>query len=44
MSIFSSALAPFTVKGFYLLTWGTALGSNVWSTVVRLRVSFPDIS
>jgi len=27
-------LAPFTVKGFYLLTWGTALGSNVWNTVV----------
>lgn len=32
--LFNSALAPFTVKGFYLLTWGTALGSNVWNTVV----------
>ena len=28
------ALKPFTVKGFYLLVWGTALGSNVWNTVV----------
>lgn len=30
----NTVLAPFTVKGFYLLTWGTALGSNVWNTVV----------
>jgi hypothetical protein len=34
MGYFQSALAPFTVKGFYLLTWGTALGSNVWNTAV----------
>lgn len=32
------SLAPFTLKGFYLLTWGNALGSNVWNTIVsRLR-------
>jgi hypothetical protein len=30
----NSALAPFTIKGFYLLTWGTALGANVWNTIV----------
>lgn len=34
MAIVNSALAPFTLKGFYLLTWGTALGSNVWSALV----------
>lgn len=34
-----SALAPFTMKGFYLLTWGTALGSNVYSSVVRVPLS-----
>lgn len=28
------SLAPFTLKGFYLLTWGNALGSNVWNTIV----------
>ncbi|EJT48361.1 hypothetical protein A1Q1_02644 [Trichosporon asahii var. asahii CBS 2479] len=27
------SLAPFTLKGFYLLTWGNALGSNVWNTI-----------
>lgn len=32
------SLAPFTLKGFYLLTWGNALGSNVWNTVVSARV------
>ncbi|KAK1922519.1 hypothetical protein DB88DRAFT_495409 [Papiliotrema laurentii] len=35
--LFQSALAPFTLKGFYLLTWGTALGSNVWNTVSGYR-------
>jgi hypothetical protein len=34
MSSSHSALAPFTIKGFYLLTWGTTLGANVWNTVV----------
>ncbi|WWC97864.1 hypothetical protein V866_004751 [Kwoniella sp. B9012] len=37
MAIFQSALAPFTVKGFYLITWGTALGTNVWNTVSGYR-------
>ena len=36
MPILQTALAPFTIKGFYLITWGTALGSNVWNMVVRL--------
>ncbi|ORY26255.1 hypothetical protein BCR39DRAFT_470544 [Naematelia encephala] len=35
--IINSALAPFTLKGFYLLTWGTALGSNVWNTLSGYR-------
>ncbi len=35
MAVAQSALAPFTIKGFYLLTWGTALGTNVWNTLVR---------
>jgi hypothetical protein len=30
----NQALAPFTLKGFYLVTWGTALGTNVFHTVV----------
>ena len=34
----NSVLAPFTVKGFYLLTWGTALGANVWNTVVSVFI------
>jgi hypothetical protein len=34
MPALQSALAPFTLKGFYLLTWGTALGANVWNTLV----------
>ncbi|CAK9786849.1 unnamed protein product [Cutaneotrichosporon oleaginosum] len=29
----TNALAPFTLKGFYLLTWGTALGTNAWHLV-----------
>ncbi|WWC64132.1 uncharacterized protein I303_106740 [Kwoniella dejecticola CBS 10117] len=37
MSIFQSALAPFSVKGFYLITWGTALGTNVWNTISGYR-------
>lgn len=37
MTVVQSALAPFTMKGFYLLTWGTAIGSNVWSTIVSTR-------
>lgn len=28
-----ASLAPFTLKGFYLLTWGTSLGTNVWHTI-----------
>ncbi|WWD21096.1 hypothetical protein CI109_105577 [Kwoniella shandongensis] len=35
--LFQSALAPFTLKGFYLLTWGTALGSNVWQVISGFR-------
>lgn len=35
--LFESALAPFTMKGFYLLTWGTALGTNVWQTLAGFR-------
>lgn len=35
MAVLQQALAPFTLKGFYLLTWGTALGSNVYKTLVR---------
>lgn len=35
MAGFDSALAPFTLKGFYLCTWGTAVGTNVWQTLVR---------
>jgi len=34
MAGFDSALAPFTLKGFYLCTWGTAVGTNVWQTLV----------
>jgi hypothetical protein len=41
MAGFDSALAPFTLKGFYLCTWGTAVGTNVWQTLVRL---YPFIS
>jgi len=37
MTVFQSALAPFTLKGFYLLTWGTALGTNVWNTLSSYR-------
>ncbi|ORX39056.1 hypothetical protein BD324DRAFT_618376 [Kockovaella imperatae] len=37
MTFFDSALAPFTMKGFYLLTWGTSLGANVWNSVALLR-------
>ncbi|WWC91314.1 uncharacterized protein L201_006257 [Kwoniella dendrophila CBS 6074] len=37
MSIFQSALAPFSVKGFYLITWATALGTNVWNTLSGYR-------
>ena len=33
MTVLQTALAPFTLKGFYLLTWGTALGTNVWYAV-----------
>ena len=36
MAGFDSALAPFTLKGFYLCTWGTAVGTNVWQTLVCL--------
>ena len=36
MTALQSALAPFTLKGFYLLTWGTTLGANVWNTLVSL--------
>jgi len=35
--LFNKALAPFTMKGFYLLTWGTVLGTNVWNTVSGYR-------
>jgi hypothetical protein len=34
-----SALAPFTLKGFYLCTWGAAVGTNVWQTLVRRPIS-----
>ncbi|WVR09146.1 hypothetical protein IAU60_006208 [Kwoniella sp. DSM 27419] len=37
MAIFQSALAPFSMKGFYLITWGTALGANVWNTISGYR-------
>ncbi|OCF31397.1 hypothetical protein I317_05955 [Kwoniella heveanensis CBS 569] len=37
MAVFQSALAPFTLKGFYLITWGTALGANVWNTISGFR-------
>lgn len=36
------SLAPFTLKGFYLLTWGNALGSNVWNTIVSRRLTAPQ--
>jgi hypothetical protein len=39
MAGFESALAPFTLKGFYLCTWGTAVGTNVWQTLVCPFVS-----
>jgi hypothetical protein len=32
--ILQQALAPFTLKGFYLVTWGTALGANVFHSLV----------
>ncbi|KAL1406040.1 hypothetical protein Q8F55_007723 [Vanrija albida] len=35
--VINKALAPFTLKGFYLLTWGTALGTNVWQTVSSFK-------
>ena len=38
MTALQTALAPFTLKGFYLLTWGTTLGANVWNTVVSSRL------
>lgn len=41
MAGFDSALAPFTLKGFYLCTWGTAVGTNVWQTLV---CPYPHIS
>ncbi|KAK4684352.1 hypothetical protein P7C73_g5830, partial [Tremellales sp. Uapishka_1] len=37
MTVVQSALAPFTLKGFYLLTWGTVLGANVWNTLAGVR-------
>ncbi|CAD6567664.1 MAG: hypothetical protein TREMPRED_003810 [Tremellales sp. Tagirdzhanova-0007] len=40
MTVVQSALAPFTMKAFYLLTWGTAIGSNVWSTISLPRTTF----
>ena len=33
------ALAPFTLKGFYLVTWGTAIGTNVWQSLVSHLLS-----
>jgi hypothetical protein len=41
MTALQTVLAPFTMKGFYLLTWGTALGTNVWNTMVRLQDPSP---
>ncbi|AFR96000.1 hypothetical protein J008_03892 [Cryptococcus neoformans] len=38
MAVLQQALAPFTLKGFYLLTWGTALGSNVYKTLSSYRI------
>ena len=40
MAGFDSALAPFTLKGFYLCTWGTAVGTNVWQTLVCLSSTY----
>ncbi|WVQ75451.1 hypothetical protein IAR50_005076 [Cryptococcus sp. DSM 104548] len=37
MAILQQALAPFTLKGFYLLTWGTALGANVYKTLASYK-------
>ncbi|WVO15293.1 hypothetical protein L204_102949 [Cryptococcus depauperatus] len=37
MTLLQQALAPFTLKGFYLLTWGTALGSNIYKTLSGYR-------
>ena len=37
MSGVNQALAPFTLKGFYLLTWGTALGTNVWHSISSFK-------
>lgn len=34
--IVHQALAPFTLKGFYLLTWGAALGTNLWQSLVSV--------
>ena len=42
MASSSSILAPFTLKGFYLLTWGTALGTNVWNSAVSGLCSMLD--
>ncbi|GMK59349.1 hypothetical protein CspeluHIS016_0703640 [Cutaneotrichosporon spelunceum] len=33
----TNVLAPFTLKGFYLLTWGTALGTNVWQLLATRK-------
>ncbi|ODN74633.1 hypothetical protein L202_06982 [Cryptococcus amylolentus CBS 6039] len=37
MAVFQQALAPFSLKGFYLLTWGTALGANVYKTLAAYK-------
>ncbi|WVQ81552.1 hypothetical protein IAT38_003676 [Cryptococcus sp. DSM 104549] len=37
MALINQALAPFTLKGFYLITWGTALGANVYKTLSSYR-------
>jgi hypothetical protein len=36
-----SALAPFTLKGFYLITWGSAIGTNVWQSLVSRSPTIP---
>ncbi|BEI83918.1 hypothetical protein CcaverHIS002_0405220 [Cutaneotrichosporon cavernicola] len=38
----TNALAPFTLKGFYLLTWGTALGTNAWH-IVSMHKAFSTL-
>ncbi|RSH78927.1 uncharacterized protein EHS24_001850 [Apiotrichum porosum] len=35
--IVHQALAPFTLKGFYLLTWGAALGTNLWQSLSSIE-------